>query len=491
MAEQTVLAIDQGTTGTTVMLFNAKGKVLDRAYREVTQHFPQPGWVEHDAAEILAGAYDAVTEVLSRSGRVPAAIGITNQRETIVVWDKATGKPVHRAIVWQCRRTAADCLALKEKGYEPVVRAKTGLVLDPYFSGTKLAWLLREIPGLAQQAARGEVLAGTMDAWLAWNLTGQHVTDCSNAARTQLFNLRTLDWDDELLGMFGVPRAMLPKVVDTSGMVGSTKGGNGLPAGIPVAAMVGDQQAALFGQACFRRGMAKNTYGTGAFVLLNTGNQPVFSDRGLLTTVAWRIGDKAVYCLEGSVFIAGAAVQWLRDGLGIISSARDTAAMAASVPDTGGVAFVPAFVGLGTPYWDAGARGTIVGLTRGTRREHLVRACLEAIAQQSQDVLECMAQDAVAPSLLRVDGGAAANDVLMQMQADISGVEVHRPVVAETTALGAAMLAGLAVGVWNSEAELAKVWQPDKVFQTQWDDNQRQTARQLWARAVERARSWA
>jgi glycerol kinase len=490
VAMSTILAIDQGTSGTTVILFDANGRILDRAYREVRQYYPESGWVEHDAQDILIGVIEAASEVLRRTGLVPDAIGITNQRETVVVWDKSTGNPLHKAIVWQCRRTARDCDLLRAQGKEPTIRAKTGLVLDPYFSATKIAWLLREEPELALLAERGELLVGTIDSWLAWNLTGNHVTDCSNAARTMLLNIHTLSWDPDLLRMFAIPAQILPKVVDTAGICGYTKQLDAIPAGIPVAALVGDQQAALFGQACFDRGMAKCTYGTGAFLLLNTGEKPVFSNKGLLTTVAWRINGKTVYCLEGSVFVAGAAVQWLRDGLGIIASAGETAALAASVQDTGGVKFVPAFVGLGTPYWDASARGLIGGITRGTTRAHIVRACLEAIAQQSQDVLECMAQDAVPPRLLRVDGGAAANPVLLQMQADLSGIEVHRPMITETTALGAAMLAGMGVKVWRDLAELQAVWQCDTVVEPSWDGQQRAAAREQWRKAVDRARHW-
>ncbi len=371
------------------------------------------------------------------------------------------------------------------------MRARTGLLLDPYFSATKLAWLLHNVSGLAARVRAGEVLAGTMDTWLAWNLTGRHVTDCSNAARTSLFNLATRAWDRELTRLFNVPEAVLPEIVDTSGVVGKTRAGGRLPAGIPVAALVGDQQAALFGQACFRRGMAKNTYGTGSFLLINTGEEIVHSDQGLLTTVGWRRNAQTVYCLEGSVFIAGAAVQWLRDELGIIDSAAEIETLAASVPDSGGVAFVPAFVGLGTPYWDPTARGAILGITRGSGRAHLARACLEALAHQSQDVLDCMEQEGVQPLVLRADGGAAANDLLLQIQADLSGLEVHRPAVIETTAWGAAMLAGLAVGLWADESELEQVWQINGLFRPQWNAATRTAARAFWARAVERCRGWA
>ena len=491
MSRSTVMAIDQGTTETKVVLFNDAGQILARARRAVTQHYPQPGWVEHDPAEILNGALDAAAEVITQSGTVPAAIGITNQRETIIVWDKRTGEPLYNAIVWQCRRTADTCGRLKAEGAEAVARARSGLLLDPYFSATKLAWLFQNVPGLASRARAGEVLAGTVDTWLAWNLTGRHVTDCSNAARTSLFNLATLSWDRELTRLFNVPEVVLPEIVDTCGVVGKTRALGSLPAGIPVAALIGDQQAALFGQACFRRGMAKNTYGTGSFLLINTGGEIVHSDQGLLTTVGWRRGGQTVYCLEGSVFIAGAAVQWLRDELGIIKSAAEIEALAASVPDSGGVAFVPAFVGLGTPYWDPTARGAIVGLTRGTGRAHLARACLEALAHQSQDVLECMEQEGVQPLVLRADGGAAANNLLLQIQADLSGLEVHRPAVIETTAWGAAMLAGLAVGVWTGEDELEQVWRIDRIFRPQWDAATRAEARAFWSRAVERCRHWA
>jgi glycerol kinase len=491
LSRTTVLAIDQGTTETKVVLFNDAGQILARASREVTQYFPRPGWVEHDPAEILSGALDAAAEVIAQSGTVPAAIGITNQRETIVVWDKHTGEPLHRAIVWQCRRTAEICDRLRADGAEALVRARTGLLLDPYFSATKLAWLLHNVSGLAARVRAGEVLAGTMDTWLAWNLTGRHVTDCSNAARTSLFNLATRAWDRELTRLFNVPEAVLPEIVDTSGVVGKTRAGGRLPAGIPVAALVGDQQAALFGQACFRRGMAKNTYGTGSFLLINTGEEIVHSDQGLLTTVGWRRNAQTVYCLEGSVFIAGAAVQWLRDELGIIDSAAEIETLAASVPDSGGVAFVPAFVGLGTPYWDPTARGAILGITRGSGRAHLARACLEALAHQSQDVLDCMEQEGVQPLVLRADGGAAANDLLLQIQADLSGLEVHRPAVIETTAWGAAMLAGLAVGLWADESELEQVWQINGLFRPQWNAATRTAARAFWARAVERCRGWA
>jgi glycerol kinase len=491
MPQDTVLAVDQGTTGTTVLLFDVTGRVLSRAYRQVTQYYPQAGWVEHDAGEILAGVAGAIGEVLAGAESLPKAIGIANQRETVVVWERDSGHPVHPAIVWQCRRTAPYCDRLRRRGVEEELTAKTGLLLDPYFSATKLAWLLAEVPGLARRAQAGELLAGTIDTWLTWHLTGRHATDCSNASRTMLFNIHRLDWDEELLALFGIPRCLLPEVVDTSGMVGLTRRVGGIPPGLPVSALVGDQQAALFGQACFRRGMAKNTYGTGAFILINTGEVAERPRAGLLTTVGWRKNGAVTYCLEGSVFIAGAAVQWLRDSLRIIASAAETEELALAVKDTGGVVFVPAFVGLGTPYWDPLARGTIVGITQGTRREHIVRACLEAIAHQSQDVLDCMAAQSVRPSMLRVDGGAARNGALLQMQANLSGLEVHRPAVVETTALGAAMLAGLAVGVWSGEAQLEQVWQADAQYRPTWGEAERLKARCMWERAVERSRFWA
>jgi glycerol kinase len=491
MDQPTVMAIDQGTSGTTVMLFDQEGQALYRAYREVTQHYPQPGWVEHDPEQIMMGVVDAIGEVLSHSKAWPRAIGITNQRETIVVWDKRTGRAVHNAIVWQCRRTATDCERLRADGVEDMIRQKTGLLLDPYFSATKLSWLLRQRPELAGAAARGELLAGTIDTWLAWCLTGSHVTDVSNASRTMLLNVHTLNWDQQLLDLFGIPRELLPAVVDTSGVIGVTGRASDLPAGIPVASLVGDQQAALYGQTCFRPGMAKCTYGTGAFLLMHCGTQPVAPPPGLLSTVAWRYGGRAYYCLEGSVFVAGAAVRWLRDGLGLIASADETESLARLVPDTGGVVFVPAFAGLGAPYWDPAARGVIIGITAGTRREHVVRACLEAIAQQCHDVLESMVAETGDLQMLRVDGGAARNDFLLQTQADLSGVEVHRPVVAETTALGAAMLAGLATGVWRDEAELQSVWHADAVFRPTWSDSQRHVARANWLRAVASARQAA
>ena len=438
-----VLALDQGTSGSTALVVDADGRVRARGYAELPQHYPRPGWVEHDPEEIWATVERAARAALDEarvSGGEVAALGITNQRETTVLWDRATGKPVHRAIVWQCRRTAPLCDRLRAEGLEPLVRARTGLVLDAYFSGTKIRWLLDEVPGLRGRAERGEVAFGTVDAWLVWKLTGGavHVTDATNASRTLCLSLATGDWDDEMLEALGIPRAVLPAVGPSAGVVGETVDLGWLPRGVPIAGIAGDQQAALFGQGCHRPGDAKNTYGTGCFLLLNTGDRAVTSSRGLLTTIAWRLGPRTTYALEGSVFVAGAAVQWLRDGLGLLRTAAESEALARSVGDTGGVYFVPAFVGLGAPYWDMYARGTIVGLTRGTTTAHLVRAALEAIAYQSRDVLEAMTADAgLTVPALRVDGGAAANDFLCQFQADILGLPVVRPAVIETTALGA------------------------------------------------------
>jgi len=495
MTARYVLAIDQGTTGSTVLVFDREGRVVGRAYREVTQHYPQPGWVEHDADEILTGVRSAIDEVLAAVGAKKdelAAIGITNQRETVVVWDRATGRPLHRAVVWQCRRTAAECDALRAEGLVDWFASKTGLVVDAYFSGTKLRWLLDNVPQLRARAERGEVAFGTIDSWLLWHLTGgeRHATDFSNASRTLLFNLNTLDWDDEILEKLDIPRSMLPQVLPNSGEFGRTAASGFLPAGVPIAGMAGDQQAALFGQRCWEVGMGKNTYGTGCFLLVNTGDRPIFSRNRLLTTIAWQIGGKTTYALEGSVFMAGATVQWLRDELGLITKASETEAIATSVPDTGGVYLVPAFVGLGAPYWDPYARGTLVGMTRGTNRAHIVRAALESIALQSADLIAGMEDDTGrAITELRVDGGAAANDFLMQYQADILGIAVRRGANVESTAWGAAMLAGLAVGFWSAPQAIP-VFGGLKHFEPQMLDAQRAAVRHDWARAVERSREW-
>ena len=495
-ARRYVLALDQGTSGSTALVVDADGAVRARGYAELPQHYPQPGWVEHDPEDIWRTVGEAARRALAEarvSGGEVAAVGITNQRETAIVWDRATGAPIHRAIVWQCRRTAALCDRLKADGAEPLVRERTGLVLDAYFSGTKIRWLLDHVPGARRRAERGALAFGTVDAWLVWKLTrGRvHATDATNASRTLCLALRSVDWDAELLDLLDVPREVLPAVVDSAGVCAETSDVGWLPAGVPIAGIAGDQQAALFGQGCYEPASAKNTYGTGCFVLLNTGADAVASGHGLLTTVAWRIGGHVTYALEGSVFIAGAAVQWLRDGLGVIAAAAETRALAESVADTAGVYFIPAFVGLGAPYWDPYARGTIVGLTRGTTRAHLVRATLEAIAYQSRDVLEAMAADArLAVSTLRVDGGAAANDFLCQFQADVLDAVVVRPRVIETTALGAALLAGLGAGVWRSLDALAARQAVERTFTPAMDPRTRARRYEGWRRAVERSRDW-
>jgi glycerol kinase len=497
MTRRYVLALDQGTSGSTALVVDAEGAVRARGYAELAQHYPQPGWVEHDPEEIWATVGEAARRALAGArvrGDEIAAVGITNQRETTIVWERAGGRPIHRAIVWQCRRTAAACDALKARGLEPLVRARTGLVLDAYFSGTKIGWLLDHVPGARRRAGRGELAFGTVDAWLLWKLTGGrvHATDVTNASRTLCLDLRSVDWDAELLGLLDVPREVLPALVDSSGPLAETSDVGWLPAGVPITGIAGDQQAALFGQACYEAGSAKNTYGTGCFVLLNTGAAPIASGHGLLTTIAWRIGGRTTYALEGSVFIGGAAVQWLRDGLGLIRHAAETQALAESVEDTAGVYFVPAFVGLGAPYWDPYARGTLVGLTRGTTRAHLVRAALEAIAYQSRDVLDAMAADAkVALRGLKVDGGAVANDFLCQFQADVLGAAVMRPKVIETTALGAAFLAGLGSGLWRSLDVLAAGQAIERTFSPGMDPVARARGYEGWRRAVERSRNWA
>ncbi|MBI4607905.1 MAG: glycerol kinase GlpK [Candidatus Rokubacteria bacterium] len=496
-ARRYVLALDQGTTGSTALVVDAEGQVRGRGYAELPQYFPEPGWVEHDPEEIWATTEAAGRQALSAAGITGAevaAIGITNQRETTILWDRRSGRPVHRAIVWQCRRTAPLCERLRADGLEPMVRERTGLVLDAYFSGTKIRWLLDRVPDARQAAERGQLAFGTVDSWLIWKLSGHrvHATDPSNASRTLCFDIHRLAWDPELAAPLGLPPSIFPEVRPSAGPAGETTNLGWLPAGIPLAGIAGDQQAALFGQTCFEPGMAKNTYGTGCFALLNTGTVPVPSTRGLLTTVAWQLDGETTYALEGSVFIAGAALQWLRDGLAVISQAAESQKLAESVEDTGGVYFVPAFVGLGAPYWDMYARGTIVGLTRGTGRAHLVRAALEAIAYQSRDVLDTMAGEFGVPlTSLRVDGGAAANDFLCQFQADILGVEVLRPAITETTGLGAAYLAGLGVGFWPSAAALAKLWRLDRRFESRMNDARRHAVWDGWRRAVERARGWA
>jgi glycerol kinase len=490
-----VLAFDQGTTSSRAIAFGRDGRILASAQQEFRQIFPRPGWVEHDADEIWRTQRDVAAQALAQSGLAApevAAIGITNQRETTVLWDRTSGRPVANAIVWQDRRTASRCDALRQAGHEPLFAARTGLLLDAYFSGTKLAWLLDNIPGARERARRGELAFGTVDSWLTWQLTGgEHVTDVSNASRTLLFDIHRLEWDDELLAILDIPRAVLPRVVDSSATIAPTAC-EGLPRGIAIAGIAGDQQAALFGQACHRPGMAKNTYGTGCFLLMHTGSAPAASRNRLLSTVGWRRGGRTAYALEGSVFIAGAAIQWLRDGLGLIARASDIDALAASVPDSGGTYFVPALSGLGAPYWDPHARGTIVGITRGTTRAHLARATLDAIAFQSAELIEAMAQDSgLALTELRVDGGATASNLLMQMQADLLGVPVVRPRITETTALGAAYLAGLAVGFWRDEQEIAALWARDRAFDPMVGRDEAQSRLAGWKRAVGRSRGWA
>jgi len=488
-----VLAIDQGTTGTTALLLDSDLNTLAKVNREFRQIFPRPGWVEHDPEDIWETVDISVAQVLAAADVTAdriAAIGITNQRETTVLWDRRTGQPVHNAIVWQCRRTADRCDSLREAGHEDRIRRTTGLVLDPYFSGTKLAWLLDNVEGTRSRAEAGDLAFGTIDSFLTWRLTGgaSHVTDQSNASRTLLMGIESLHWDDYMLETLAIPEKVLPEIRGCSEVYGHTRGLSMLPDGIPVAGMAGDQQAALFGQAGFSAGEAKCTYGTGAFLVLNTGDRPVPSDNGMLTTVAWRIGDQTVYALEGAVFIAGAAVQWLRDGLNVIGTAPEIEALAAAVPDSGGVVFVPALAGLGAPHWRASARGAILGLDRGTTKAHLARATLEGIALQIVDILRAMESD-LQSSLkrMRVDGGAAANDLLMQLQADLLGVPLVRPRMLETTAAGAAMLAGLATGVWSSQQEVARAWKEDRSFEPSMPAEEVEQMRGAWERAVERA----
>jgi glycerol kinase len=465
-----VIAIDQGTTGSTVLILDDKLSVRGRGYQEFPQIYPKPGWVEHDPEAIWSSVTAALGKALAEAKIEPssiAAIGITNQRETTVMWERATGKPVHNAIVWQDRRTADRCAELKAAGKEARVRELTGLTLDPYFSGTKIHWMLREVDGLAAKAKSGAIAFGTVDTYLVWRLTGgEHKTDVTNASRTLLFDLHTLAWSDELLEVIGVPRQILPEVVASSGAIGKTRGVPGLPDGIPITGIAGDQQAALFGQACFTIGDAKCTYGTGAFILMNTGDKPVASTSGLLTTVAWKLATGELrYALEGSAFIAGAAVQWLRDGLGFFTTAAEVEALAASVPDSGGVIVVPAFAGLGAPHWRPDARASITGITRGTTRAHIARATLEGIALQNVDILRAMERDSGKKlQALKVDGGAAANDLLMQFQSDVLGVDIARPELVESTALGAAFLAGLGTGVWQNLDAIRTTWREQKRF---------------------------
>mgnify|MGYP001572960467 CR=1 FL=1 len=506
MNKQYILALDQGTTGSRAFLFDARGRVVASAYQEFPQYFPKPGWVEHDAEEIWASCVAVIKGVLKKSrvsARQIAAIGITNQRETTVLWDRKTGKPIHRAIVWQCRRTAEICRGVSR--YAPTFRRKTGLVLDPYFSGTKIRWLLDHVPGLRQRAAKGEICFGTIDSWLIWKLTGgkSHATDLTNASRTLIFNIRTKSWDKELLGILKIPAAILPKVQDSGSVFGHTKnsgrqsgcaGGTGLdlslPAGIPIAAVLGDQQAALYGQGCYEAGTVKNTYGTGCFLVLNTGKKLIFSKKGLLSTLASDDKGKPVYALEGSVFIAGAVVQWLRDQLGVIKDSGQTEKFIQGTRDTHGVYFVPAFVGLGAPYWDSDARGLICGLTRGANSRHIVRAALESMAYQTKDVFDLMQKESGRRiKALNVDGGACRNDFLMQFQADILGCRITRPKMIESTAQGAAYLAGVTIGWWSGKKDLAKLRQTERTFVPKMSAGRRDELYAGWQQAVRRCRN--
>lgn len=491
-----ILSLDQGTTSSRAIVFDDKGMIVGSSQKEITQIYPRAGWVEHDAMEIWGSQSGVAREVLEKTGIRPeeiAGIGITNQRETTVVWDKTTGRPVYNAIVWQCRRTAAMCEALKAKGLEDTIRNKTGLVIDAYFSATKIRWILDNVEGARDKAEKGDLLFGNIDTWLIWNLTrGRvHVTDYSNASRTMIYNIKTLQWDEELLSELDIPISMLPQVKPSSCVYGHTDPQTFGGAQIPIAGDAGDQQAALFGQVCFEAGTAKNTYGTGCFMLMNTGEKPIESKNGLITTIAWGIDDKVIYALEGSIFIAGASIQWLRDELKLVYDAAQSEYYANLVDDTNGVYVVPAFTGLGAPYWDMYARGAIVGLTRGVKREHIVRATLEAIAYQTKDVLEAMQEDSqITLKSLRVDGGASSNNFLMSFQSDILDVPVKRPLVIETTALGAAYLAGLAVGFWDSQDEIKEKWAIDREFTSTMSEDMRKKKYRGWKKAVERSMDW-
>jgi len=490
------MALDAGTTSNRCILFDKKGNMCSVAQREFTQYFPKPGWVEHDADEIWASQLGVAVEAMGKIGATAediAAIGITNQRETAIVWDKNTGKPVHPAIVWQCRRTSEYCDELKEKGLTELFRKKTGLVIDAYFSGTKVKWILDNVPGAREKAENGELLFGTVETWLIWKLTkGRvHVTDYSNASRTMLFNINTLEWDEEILEELNIPKCMLPEVKPSSCIYGKTDAAF-LGGEIAIAGAAGDQQAALFGQTCFQAGEAKNTYGTGCFLLMNTGTEPVFSDNGLVTTIAWGLDGQVNYALEGSIFVAGAAIQWLRDEMHLINSAAESETLAMQVEDTNGCYVVPAFTGLGAPHWDQYARGTIVGITRGVNRNHIVRATLESLAYQVQDVLAAMKADSgITLSSLKVDGGASANNFLMQIQANVIGAPVKRPSCVETTAMGAAYLAGLAVGYWKNKEEVLENWAIDKIFEPAIPEATRTSMLKGWNKAVKYAYGWA
>lgn len=492
--KQYILALDQGTSSSRAIVFDEKGTTCAVAQREFRQIFPQSGWVEHDPHEIWASQASVIAEAISImdiNGLNLAGIGITNQRETTIVWDSETEEPIYNAIVWQDRRTSDYCDELKKQGLTDMIRQKTGLIIDAYFSATKIKWILDNVAGARKRAEKGKLMFGTVDTWLIWRLTrGEaHVTDVSNASRTMLFNINTLDWDQELLDLFDIPRSMMPEVKSSSEVYGHTKT-TIFAHKVPISGIAGDQQAALFGQMCTEPGMVKNTYGTGCFLLMNSGEKPILSQNNLITTVAWKIGDKVNYALEGSIFVGGSVVQWLRDGLHVINSSSEVEALASQVPDTNGVYFVPALTGLGAPWWDQYARGTITGISRGTTTAHIARAALEGIAYQTMDITAAMSRDAGVPLReLKVDGGASRNNLLMQFQADILGTKVIRPQVVETTAMGAAYLAGLAVGYWSSIDEIRKQWQVDRVFEPSWDEKQIQTARSGWEDAVKRTLS--
>ncbi|SET10398.1 glycerol kinase [Oceanobacillus limi] len=496
MQEKFILAIDQGTTSSRAIIMNHEGEIVGSSQQEFEQHFPHPGWVEHDANEIWTSVLACIANVLRTSDVAPeqiAGIGITNQRETTVVWDRHTGKPIYRAIVWQSRQTTEICEELKRTGHEDKIKKKTGLLIDPYFSGTKVKWILEHVEGAKEKAENGDLLFGTIDSWLVYKLTGgkEHVTDYSNASRTLLYNIYDLQWDEELLNIFEVPKSMLPEVKQSSEVYGHTVDYHFFGEEIPIAGIAGDQQAALFGQACYEEGMAKNTYGTGCFLLMNTGENPAHSEHGLLTTLAWGVDGKVEYALEGSIFVAGSAVQWLRDGLRLIDESPESEGLAKLVDSTDGVYVVPAFVGLGTPYWDSEVRGAVFGLTRGTSKEHFVRATLESLAYQTRDVVEAMISDSnIELKKLRVDGGAVKNDFLMQFQSDVLGTAVERPVVNETTALGAAYLAGLAVGYWGSKEEIAKQWKIDKTYEYKMPEEEKERLYNGWKKAVSAAQTF-
>jgi glycerol kinase len=491
--ETFILSIDQGTTSSRAILFNKQGKIVFSAQKEFTQYFPRPGWVEHNANEIWGSVLSVIAEVLSESGIKPehiASIGITNQRETTVIWDKETGEPIYNAIVWQSRQTSDICEELKTNGFSDLFRSKTGLLIDAYFSGTKVKWILDHVDGARERAMQGRLLFGTIDTWIVWKLSGgrAHVTDYSNASRTLMFNIYDLQWDDELLKILDVPKCMLPEVMPSSQVYAKTVDYHFFGRETPISGIAGDQQAALFGQACFEPGMAKNTYGTGCFMLMNTGNKAVRSENGLLTTIAWGLNGKVEYGLEGSIFVAGSAIQWLRDGLRMFKEAKDSESYAGRVDSTDGVYVVPAFVGLGTPYWDSDVRGAVFGLTRGTTKEHFIRATLESLAYQTKDVLSAMESDSLIQlKTLRVDGGAVKNNLLMQFQSDILNVPVERTKVSETTALGAAYLAGLAVGFWESQEEISKQWEIDRKFIPKMAVDQRDGLYNGWRKAVKAA----